>query len=368
MAANGQTEGAQKRGEEQTGAVMDIVSVPRAIAWQAEHAERAGAPGTGRVLRALLALEDSQAATARRIFLWQGLSLRDAMPLRIASGIHNLLLTGAEPRLADVYEGRTVDQGQVDDLIREVVEKHDHALLPWLDHPPQTNEAGRSAALMAGLLWLADRVAPRFELIEIGASAGINTMMGRYRYELGGVDAGPSGSRMVIAPEWRGAPPPGTDPQIVSARGCDLKPVDLTDDAQALRLKSYVWPEASQRMARIDTAIAMASRFPPDISRQDAASFVAEALSAPQEERVTRTLMHSIVWQYLPDAAQDALTASMEEAGSMASETKPLAWLAHETNRETFAHELRVRYWPGGEEPVLLATAHPHGEWVEWIG
>ena len=111
----------------------------------------------------------------------------------------------------------------------------------------------------------------------------------------------------------------------------------------------------------------MASRFPPDISRQDAASFVAEALSAPQEERVTRTLMHSIVWQYLPDAAQDAVTAAMDEAGSMASETKPLAWLALETNRETFAHELRVRYWPGGEGPVLLATAHPHGEWVEWV-
>ena len=72
------------------------------------------------MVRGLLALEDSQAATARRIFAWQGLSLRDAMPLRIAGGIHNLLLTGAEPRLADIYEGRTVDQGQVDSLIREV--------------------------------------------------------------------------------------------------------------------------------------------------------------------------------------------------------------------------------------------------------
>ena len=349
-------------------AVMDIVSVPRAIAWQAEHAERAGAPGTGRVVRALLALEDSEAATARRIFAWQGLSLRDAMPLRIAGGIHHLLLTGEEPRLADVYEGRMSDQGQVDALIRDVVEKHDHALMPWLDGPPQTNEAGRSAGLMAGLLWLSGKVAPRFELIEIGASAGINTMMGRYRYELGGVGVGPSGSRMVLDPEWRGDPPPQADPQIVSARGCDLKPVDLADEAQALRLKSYVWPEATQRMARIETAIAMASRFPPEIARQDAASFVKEALAAPQEEGVTRTLMHSIVWQYLPDIAQQAIAEAMEEAGTRASDAKPLAWLALETNRETFAHELRARYWPGGGDPVLLATAHPHGEWVEWLG
>lgn len=349
-------------------AVMDLVSVADAIAWQADHAEHAGAPGTGRVIRALLALEDSQAATARRIFAWQGLSLRDAMPLRVAGGIHHLLLTDQEPRLADVYRGRIVDQGQVDAMICEAVETHDHALMPWLDHPPQTNEAGRSSALMAGLLWLSEQVAAHFELIEIGASAGINTMMGRYRFELGGVGVGPSGSRMVLQPAWRGPRPPTSDPQIVSARGCDLKPVDLTDEAQTLRLKSYVWPEASQRMGRIDTAIAMASRFPPDIARQNAASFVAEALAAPQEEGVTRTLMHSIVWQYLPDAAQDTITAAMEEAGSMASEAKPLAWLALETNRETFAHELRVRYWPGGDETVLLATAHPHGEWVEWLG
>ena len=359
--------------ETQGGAVMDIVSVPEAIAWQAEHAERAGAPGTGRVVRALLALEDSQAATARRIFAWQGLSLRDAMPLRIAGGIHNLLLTGEEPRLADVYEGRMSDQGQIDALIREVVETHDHTLMPWLDHPPQTNEAGRSAALMAGLLWLAERVAPRFELLEIGASAGINTMMGRYRYELGPsgsgrVGVGPSGSRMVLQPDWRGPPPSSSDPQIVSARGCDLKPVDLTDDAAALRLKSYVWPEAGQRMARIDIAIAMAERFPPEIARQDAANFLKDALAEPQEDGVTRTLIHSIVWQYLPDTAQEAVTAAMDEAGRRASEAKPLAWLALETNRETFAHELRVRYWPGGEKPVLLATAHPHGEWVEWKG
>ena len=130
-------------------AVMDIVSVPQAIAWQAEHAEKNGAPGTARIVRALLALEDSQAATARRINGWQGLSLRDAMPLRIAGGIHNLLLTGEEPRLEDVYAGRMSDQGQVDALVRELVETYDARLMPWLDGPPQTNEAGRSASLMA---------------------------------------------------------------------------------------------------------------------------------------------------------------------------------------------------------------------------
>ncbi|MDG5749799.1 DUF2332 domain-containing protein [Qipengyuania sp. XHP0211] len=350
-------------------AVMDIVSVPQAIAWQAEHAEKNGAPGTARIVRALLALEDSQAATARRINGWQGLSLRDAMPLRIAGGIHNLLLTGEEPRLEDVYAGRMSDQGQVDTLVRELVETYDARLMPWLDGPPQTNEAGRSASLMAGLLWLTDgRVAPQFELLEIGASAGINTMMGRYRYDLGGVRVGPSASRMVIEPDWRGSPPPESEPAFVDARGSDIAPVDLSDEAQALRLKSYVWPEAFQRMARIDTAIALAERMSPEIERMDAGDWVEQELTKPQDEGVTRVLTHSIMWQYLPDFTQERITAAMEQAGAAADADRPLAWLSLETNRETFAHELHVRYWPGGEEAIHLANAHAHGEWVEWLG
>ena len=63
--------------------------------------------------------------------------------------------------------------------------------MPWLDGPPQTNEAGRSWAYAAAMLWLADRGLPaQFALNEIGASAGINLMMRRYFFDLGGVTAG----------------------------------------------------------------------------------------------------------------------------------------------------------------------------------
>lgn len=347
---------------------MDIVSVPEAIEWQARHAERNGAPGTARLIRGLLALEGSQAATARRIDQWRGLRLRDAMPLRIAAGLHNLLLTGKEPRLEDVYAGRMSDQGQVDTLVRELVETYDARLMPWLDGPPQTNEVGRSASIMAGLLWLAGRVVSRFELFEIGASAGINTMMGRYRYNLGGVAVGPSGSRMRIEPDWRGSSPPEEDIQIVAAQGSDIAPVDLTDPDQALKLKSYVWPEAIGRMARIDTAVALAERFPPELERADALSFVREMLARASQPGTTRVLFHSIMWQYLPDAVQDEITALMESAGEEATEETPLAWISLETDRQTFMHELKIRYWPGGSDPVHLADAHPHGEWVEWRG
>ncbi|MCP9223790.1 DUF2332 domain-containing protein [Erythrobacter sp. LQ02-29] len=349
-------------------AVMEIASVREAIEWQARHAEEAGMPNTARVIRGLLPVVDGDTTVGLRLANWHGLTLRDAMPLRIHGGLHHLLLTGEDKRLEPVYAGLTTDQGQVDDIVVALVEKYDHQLLAWLDGPPQTNEAGRSASLLAGLLWLGQRVPPRFELLEIGASAGINTMMHRFRFDLGGVLRGPPDSPVQLTPEWRGDPPPETNIQIASIRGCDTAPIDLADPVEALRLKSYVWPEARGRMQRVDAAARLAQESPPEVVRMDAMEFVRSALAQPQEEGTTRVLFHSIVWQYLPDFQQEAIENAMAEAGAAASETRALAWLTLETNRETFRHELHARYWPGGEEPVLLGHAHPHGEWVEWLG
>nr|WP_152435735.1 DUF2332 domain-containing protein [Erythrobacter sp. THAF29] len=353
---------------------MAIEEFTKALDWQATHAEENNAPCTARVIRALAKVRESDTATGRRIAGWEGLTLKDAMPLRMAGGLHHLLLSGQDERLARVYSGQITDQSQIDALVCELVETYDHLLLPWLDGPPQTNEAGRAASIMGGILWLAQRIAPRFELFELGASAGVLTMLERYRFQLGATEVGPVNSPMQIAPEWRGAgspPAPPRDFEIVSVRGCDVAPIDLSDPASALRLKSYVWPDAPGRMARIDAAIELANANAPDLVRQDAGDFVAEFLSDPQSEGRTRAMFHSIMWQYMPADTQDAITDAMEKAGAKASPERPLAWISLETDPATFRHELKVRYWDGatgsGEE-VLLSHAHPHGAWVEWSG
>jgi hypothetical protein len=248
----------------------------------------------------------------------------------------------------------------------------DHAafLLPWLDGPPQTNEAGRSSSFVAAMLWLAGQGLPaRFECLEIGSSAGINLMIDRYRYDLGGVKVGPAdGAVMCFAPEWRGAPPPSSESiEIASLRGCDVAPLDLTDPAQALRLKAYIWPEHTVRFERLEAAIAAAAVKPPDLVQMNAADFVEQQLAVPQAEGTTRVLMHSIVWQYVPSDQQDRITAAVEAHGSRASGERALAWIALEADRTLLNHGLRVRYWPGGAEPRLLAAAHAHGAWIEWL-
>jgi hypothetical protein len=347
--------------------LLDDARIENGIRYQAEHCRRNNAPVTARLIDAQVPLMKTDTEVGRRIANWPGLPLEDAMPLRLTGGFHHLLLTGDEQRLEPVYRSEVIDQAEVDAIVSDVVTDHDARLLPWLDGPPQTNEAGRSASFMAGLMWLSGRLGPRFELNELGASAGINSMMDRYHYDLGGVTIGRPDSPMRIKPEWRGPPPPDNPVEIVSIKGCDQAPVDLSDPDAALRVKSYVWPENTDRIMRMDAAIALAAQKRPYVVRADALDWVLERLAAPQAEGVTRVINHSIVWQYIPSDKRAAITAAIEAAGANATPSKPLAWMMLETNRDTFAHELIIRYWPGGAASALLAQAQAHGSWVEWF-
>lgn len=151
-------------------------------------------------------------------------------------------------------------------------------------------------------------------------------------------------------------------------RGCDRAPIDLTDPAQALRLQAFVWPESRVRMERLDAIIGLAKMRPPLLERADAADWVERRLAEPQQAGVTRAFTHSIVWQYIVADGRERIEAAMAAAGARATVERPLAWVMLETNRATFRHELRVRYWPGPDGWTLLGQAQAHGSWVEWLG
>lgn len=336
---------------------------------QVAYCTASGASVTARIVAAVRDLLElgEPGELLDRLRNWPGAPLADALPLRLTGGIHSLHLGGTEPALAAIY----ADQPGIDDaaIVGAAIKRHEAELLPWLDGPPQTNEAGRSSNFIAAMLWLADQGLPaRFQCLEIGSSAGINLMLGRYHYDLGGVQVGPEPGAMRFAPEWQGDPPPNRTIQIASTKGCDVAPVDLTDPVQALRLKAYIWPEHTVRFERMDAAIAEAQKSPPDLVGMNAADFVEAELAKPQQAGTTRMLMHSIVWQYVPADQQARVTAAMEAAGAKATAERPLAWVSLEANRVLHIHEMTVRFWPGGAEPVVVTRAHPHGAWIGWGG
>lgn len=347
--------------------LMALDDARDAFANQIDYCRANGAPLTARIVEAILRNFGAPGAFAAKLRDWPGKPMADALPLRAAGALHALYLSGGEPSLADLYAGNEAAMADADALVAAAMARHDAALLPWLDGPPQTNEAGRSAAYAAALSWLVAQGLPlRFECVEIGSSAGINLMMDRYTYDLGGMRVGVDAPALTIVPEWRGPPPPDAQWTIESIRGCDVAPLDLTDPAQLLRLKAYAWPEHRVRFERLEQAARAARERAPDLVQADAVEFVAEALARPQAAGTTRVLMHSIVWQYLGAERQAAIAAAMEAAGARSTTERPLAWIALETNRAAFRHELVVRHWPGDGVPVMLGHAHPHGAWIEW--
>ncbi len=327
------------------------------------------APITAAVCGALAAAIDRTTQTGCAVLDWPGHPLADALPLRLAGGVHALWRAGSAPGLDELYSGANVRPTYWAAPMARVLAAHDAALLPWLDGPPQTNEAGRSASFVAGLHWLAEQGLPaRFEILEIGSSAGMNLLLDRYRYDLCGVVSGPLDSPVTIAPEWRGAPPPDNAIAFESVRGSDIAPIDVTDGAAAERLMAYIWPDAPQRFARMEAGIALFRADPPSIEAADAADWAERALTTPQRAGTTRVLVHSIMWQYMASRSQNRILRAMETSGMAASAERPLAWLALEANRSFHAHALTVRSWPGDSAETLLATAHAHGAWVEWRG
>lgn len=341
-------------------------AVRAAFADQARWCEGLGSPFTALLCRLFAARLDRSTEIGRRVLDWPGRpdSRHDAVPLRLCGGLHALVRGGKAPGLAALYPPAPLPEEEA--LWRALRETlGDPRLLRWLESPPQTNEVGRSALLMSGLLALAARHPGPMALLELGASAGLNLNLDLYAYRLGGLEAGAAGSGLRLEPEWEGPAPPAAEVRIAARRGVDLEPVDAV--REGARLLAYVWPDQPARLARIAAALEIAARHPVEVARGDAAGWLEARLAEAPSPGATRVVLHSVAWQYFPAEAQARCEAALAAAAAAASEAQPLAWLRFELRPGEEAHSLRLRSWPGGEER-LLAWGQAHGRRVRWVG
>ncbi|TCP34968.1 hypothetical protein EV292_103395 [Sphingomonas sp. BK235] len=343
---------------------MSEAAVREAFRIQAFYCARMDAPIYARLCEVIADRLGRDGEVARRVLDWPGEPTRDALPLRLIGGLHALVLDRADAALAAVFAGAVTEPEAIAAVLAATLEHHAGRLLPYLDGPPQTNEPGRAAALMVGLIAVARRAGLRLETLEIGASAGLNLLIDRYGVDLGGVVFGPAAPALTLRPDWRGAAPEPVALDIVATRGCDVAPLDARDPAQARRLESYVWPEAPERLARLRTAIAMLRAHGVALDRADAADWIEARLAEPQAAGVTRVLLHSVVWQYLPEATADRVRAAMAATGARVTRDRPLAWVMMEPDRAAGRQLVRVRLWPDDRGWETVASAHAHAAWI----
>ncbi|MHA1546496.1 MAG: DUF2332 domain-containing protein [Alphaproteobacteria bacterium] len=345
--------------------------VREAIVRQATACEALGSPFTARLLDGSIDWIGSADPVARLIAAWPTDPFSDALALRLSGALHALVLTGQAPALARHYPGEhpATSPGDLADLwpaAQAVIEAHEAFVTEFLTHPPQTNEVGRAAPIMAGLQCALAQFAFPVALLEAGASAGLNLNFDRFSHKLGTQFFGSETSSVRLSPAWQGASPPANELQVVDRQGCDIAPVDVSDKAQRVRLSAYIWPDQPERLARLGHAMEIGQHHRAPVARQAIGNWLEHVL-APQRPGVLTFLYHTVVWQYLDGFEKAAAQASIRAAGQRATVDAPLARLAMEWNPVIKATDIHLTLWPGGDTK-LLGHAHAHGTWMEWLG
>jgi hypothetical protein len=340
----------------------------RSLQFQGQICTAMGSPMYGDVLDRVTADVQAGGVFAAILSGHENDSGRLAVPLRLLGGLHRLALDGGAPQLRRWYPssgGQWDAEAAWPDIVRAASD-HADRLRANLDQPPQTNEVGRAAALIGGLLILASRFALPVGLFEIGCSAGLNLRADHFHYRYPGGEWGPADSPVTIDDAWRGHLPPAAALEIVERHGYDIAPLDATGRDGELTLLSYVWPDQPERLDRLRGAISIARRVPAALQRRNAVDAVA-GLSVTVG-RLT-VLWHSIMWQYLSADDQAAVRAAIDAVGATARADAPFAHLTLEPQRRTpdapVEFAVRARCWPRGDDTVL-AVCSPHGPPVTW--
>lgn len=327
-----------------------VETLTRRLRWQAGGCKLLGSPFYASLLEsAALDLEDAGPVWG----VLRGFEVEHreaAIALRLLAPVHRKVLAGQLPQLARHYPSTGGDGDAV------AAWPHFRAFLAvdqaWmrdqLERPCQTNEVGRSAALLGGFLEVAHRARKPLRILELGASAGLNLRWDRYYYASADGSWGDEGSPVQFTHSFDVPPPMDRAAEVVERKGCDLNPIDPTSEDGALTLRSFIWPDQLARLSLLDGAIQVAQKTAVQVERMGAAPFLERELASPRPDAAT-VVYHSVFLQYVTESEKARIAAAIAGARVFYLRMEPAYPL----------FEIRL----DGE---LLGTCHAHGTHVRW--
>jgi len=327
-------------------------------------AERIGSPLYARFAGGIRADADLKALAER--------AKKGQPPANMMLGaVHYLLLRGTDHPLRRHYrdlDGHPPEGEDPFPVLKDFVNTHRDAVTRLIEtRVTNTNEVGRSAALHAGFRALTKQVDAPLSLVEIGPSAGLNMIWDRYgvRFLRDGATAATINpdAPLVIECELRGdeTPPLDVTPNVAGRVGLELNPVDLANDNDRDWLRALMWPDQVPRMRRLERAIELFAKEKPPIRAGNALDLLPEALAEIPPNQ-TACVYHTIaVYQF-----STAMKQTLEDILTIAGLRRPVWRLAFELVGKECTVAL-IRYADGVREEKLLANAHPHGTWIEWL-
>ncbi len=289
----------------------------------------------------------------------------------ILGAVHFLLLRGADHPLRNHYPdlGGKAPQGEDPfPLFQDFVRVHRDAVAHLIEtRVTNTNEVGRSSVLHAGFRAVARETDAPLHLIEIGPSAGLNMIWDRYgvRYSRTGEIAAAirPDAPLVIDCELRGdhLPPFDVAPKVGGRVGLELNPVDLSNADDRDWLRALMWPDQVARMRRLERAIELFAQERPEIRSGNALDLLPDALAEVPPDGIA-CVYHTIAVYQFSTAMKEALENILIVAGLR----RPVLRLAFEFDGKECGAS-RIRYHDGVRDEKMLANAHPHGAWIEWL-
>jgi len=306
---------------------------------------------------------------------------------------HDLVLRDPNSELAAIFRGESDDDPWPP--FRALVVNHASEIAATMRaRTTQTNEVGRSANLLAVYASISRRLTRHGDdrplaIIEIGPSAGLNLLAGRFhvQYLVGDTvtaAAGDPESPVQLRCELRGATAfPGVAGMhsIASRAGLDPAPVDITDPDDARWLRACVWPGVPDRPERLAAAIEIARQDPPLLLQGDAVQDLGALLDSLPPD-VFPIVTSTWVLAYLSREARLKVCEIIDEFG----EGRDIAFVTGESPKATpWVPELSeeqlalgaddgtptvfgLRLWLGGQcDTSAIALCHPHGRWMAWL-
>ena len=290
----------------------------------------------------------------------------------ILGAVHFLLLRGVEHPLRRFYGtlGGAAPEQSEDPFpdFKDFVGVHRAAIQRLIEtRVTNTNEIGRSALLHPGFRAIAAEAVSPLSLIEIGPSAGLNLIWDSYgvRYCKDGVVVGSINDTapLIIECELRSerTPPIGPTPAIGGRVGLELNPVDLSNPDDRDWLRALIWPDQGARLRRVDNAIEIFMKHRPVIRAGDALELLPDALANVARGQVPCVYHTIATYQFSREMKQ-----GLEDILAVAGLRQPVWRLAFEYDGALYVLSA-IRYSDGVRQEKRLASAHPHGTWLEWL-
>ncbi len=280
-------------------------------------------------------------------------------------------------------------------LHRFVLSHADELLALAAAHRYQMNEPARCLAMALGVAAGVDPHRP-ISLVDVGTGSGLGLHLDRYRFEVDGLSFGAPGSpvllRATLAPPTALAGLATSLPAIRRRVGVDLDPIDLSDSEDRAWLLACAPPEIGC-LARLAAAISVAEQHPTELVRGDGAALLGRLLAAAADEAsddTTLVVTDAFTAVFFDAAQRAAMAGAVDDLGR----NRDVIWvsldplvplgphgtdsvqgqrvppeLVERSERDGVFALLGVVRWQGGQRTEqLLATVHPSGTAITWLG